>query len=103
MRGIGSAACGGGERGRGGFDEEIFSTGADDAGGAADFGFSQYGDDGGAAYDELSPRDFAAAGNFIGARFASCGGWGEGARGGSGDCAAKARDGEGICVFEFRG
>src|SRR5713226_587697 len=102
MRGIGSDDRGGRDCG-GGFAWEIFSAGADDAGGAAGFGFSQYGDDGWAASDELSPGEFAAAGDFVGARFASCAGWGEGARGGGGDCAATAGDGEGICVFEFGG
>src|SRR6266404_1903132 len=102
MRGIGSTACGGSDCGSR-FAGEIFSAGADDAGGAADFGFSHYWDDGGAASDELSPGDFAAAGHVTGAGFASCGGWGEGARGWSGDCSATAGDGEGICVFEFGG
>src|SRR5712664_1339043 len=99
MRGIGSDDRGGGERGR--FAGEIFSVGADDAGGAAGFGFSQYRDDGGARSDKLSPGEFAAAGDFVGTRFASCNGWYEGARGGGGDCAAAARNSEGVCVFEL--
>src|SRR4029077_7585782 len=101
MRGIGSADRGGGKRGF--FGCKIFSAGADDAGGATDFGFSQYWNDRGAASDELPPGEFAAGGDFVGARFASRGGWDEGARGGSGDCAAEAGDGEGLRVFEFGG